>query len=278
MKSDSSSTSSNQAPPEVQGTIKTEYLSQVRDQLKTVSGFAPVEAMITLYVNGKELIQLMATPHKCDELAVGFLYAEGLIDAEDDFLGVSLSPNKRCVDVLLRDDVDEFPRRGIITSGCGRGRTFRDHSDSQPDQPKLAPVSSDLRVSYHDLQQRMKEMLSQSELHRISGGTHSAALARTDQIIAVREDVGRHNAVDKLIGWTVINSVSTKDLLLLSSGRISSEMLYKAYRMQIPLVCSLTSPTSLSLSLAQEWNITLVGYLKGSSMRIYTAPERIITD
>ncbi len=117
-----------------------------------------------------------------------------------------------------------------------------------------------------------------AELYQQARGVHTAVLATHEQILLQVEDVGRHNCLDKLIGAVLQQSVLTKGRILLSSGRISSEMINKARRMGIPIICSRTSPTSLSVALAEAWNITIVAYLRQNKMRIYTHPERILGD
>lgn len=107
---------------------------------------------------------------------------------------------------------------------------------------------------------------------------HRAGLADPGRLLAAADDVGRHNTVDKLWGYCLAEGLTTHDRVLLSTGRISSEMLTKAARMRLPVVASRTSPTSLSVALAQAWNITLVGYVRRTSMNVYAGDERILVD
>ena len=103
-----------------------------------------------------------------------------------------------------------------------------------------------------------------------------AALSDGEKILAHVEDLGRHNCIDKITGISLIENIDCQDKILFSSGRISSEMINKARRMKIPILCSRTSPTSLSIDLARDWNMTIVGYLRQNNMKIYTVPERIL--
>jgi FdhD protein len=109
-------------------------------------------------------------------------------------------------------------------------------------------------------------------------GIHTAALADGERLLVVIEDVGRHNTIDKLWGYCLVHELSPRDKILLSTGRISSEMLSKAAAMGASIVASRTSPTSLSLALAEAWNVTLVGYVRRDSLNVYTARARVVED
>ena len=122
----------------------------------------------------------------------------------------------------------------------------------------------------------MRQMHLGAALYQQARGIHTAVLATPDTILLQVEDIGRHNCLDKLRGAALLANVNTTGQVLLSSGRISSEMINKARRLQTPIVCSRTSPTSLSVALAKEWNITIVAYLRQDRMRIYTHPDRVL--
>ena len=121
----------------------------------------------------------------------------------------------------------------------------------------------------------MRQMHLGAKLYQRSRGIHTAALADAKQLLLQVEDIGRHNCLDKLRGAALIDNVETHGRILLSSGRISSEMLNKARRLETPIICSRTLPTSLSVALAEAWNITIVAYLRQDRMRVYTHPERL---
>jgi len=219
----------------------------------------------------------MCTPSDLTELALGFLYNEGIIRDLDDIRSHHLSRNGTCVDVWLHDMEYERPRRAIITAGCGGGLTFDDFSAA------YEPLTGDLRVEPGQLSALMREVHLGAELYQTARGVHTAALAQAgapgeEHLLLQVEDVGRHNCLDKLQGKALLTGLPTQGLILLSSGRISSEMINKARRLGTPIVCSGTSPTSLSVALAEAWNITLVAYLRQDRMRIYTHPERILID
>jgi FdhD protein len=131
-------------------------------------------------------------------------------------------------------------------------------------------------VSVERLAKLMRDMHLGAKLYHRARGIHTAVLADGQSSLLQVEDIGRHNCLDKLAGRALRRNVSTSNRILLSSGRISSEMINKARRLETPIVCSRTSPTALSLALADAWQITIVAYLRQNRMRVYTHPERVI--
>jgi FdhD protein len=235
---------------------------------KSVDGEVVREGLVRLHVNGREIAALMCTPHQLDWLALGFLRSEGIIEGMADVRLVKACPSQTCVEVWLRAADFEPPSQVIITSGCGGGITFADLS------AQAQPLTSDLRVTPGQLG-RLMRALQETQRTR---GIHTSALAEGETLLAVIEDVGRHNTIDKLWGLCLVEGIPTQDRILLSSGRISSEMLNKAARMGVPVVVSRTSPTSLSVALAGAWNLTLVGYVRRDSLNVYSGQARVIKD
>ncbi len=227
------------------------------------------EALVTLYVNGQELATIMCSPLEHEALALGFLYNEGVIESFEDVSLVQTNAARTVVDVFLRHKQFDPPRRMILTSGCGGGVTLQ-HLTEQ-----YAPLESELAVAPETIFQRMRDLQGSARLYNQVRGVHTAVLANRDHLLVSAEDVGRHNAVDKVVGKALQQQIGTRDGLLLTSGRISSEMLGKARRMGTPIVASRTSPTSISLRLAQAWNICIVGYVRQGSLRVYTHPQRL---
>jgi FdhD protein len=245
------------------------YLSVGKDSEQHITGEVVDEMLACISVNGEELIRFMCSPHQLDQLAIGFLYNEGLIDSVDDVRSVHVSKKRTCVDIWLKDAEFEAPKRPIVTAGCGGGVTFDDLSG------KHEPIHSDLTVGADELTILMREVHLGADLYQRARGIHTAALAGDGKLLLQVEDVGRHNCLDRLAGAALSSKVATRDRVLMSSGRISSEMINKARRLQTPIVCSRTSPTSLSVALAEAWNITLVAYLRKDRMRLYTYPQRV---
>ncbi len=260
-------------PPEEQsqerGTVSAAYQVIHRGQWTAASARVIEEASVSVFVNGRELVTMMATPSQQEALAVGYLFTEGLIRDRSDVVSVSLAPNQTCVDVWLADQEFAPPQRRILTSGCGRGTTFDDASTQLP------PLNSDVRLTPDQLAGMMGELQKNAQLYHRARGIHAAGLANSDRLVVMAEDVGRHNTFDKVAGRCLLDAIDPGDHILLTTGRISSEMVAKARRMGIPLVASLTSPTSLSVQHAERWNMTLVGYLRPERMQVYTHPERL---
>jgi FdhD protein len=121
----------------------------------------------------------------------------------------------------------------------------------------------------------MKQLQSHMELYRAAGGVHASALADAGKLLVVSEDIGRHNTLDKIQGECLLRGLSTRDRLLLSTGRVSSEMILKAARMQVPIVVSRTSPTERAVRLARDLGITVIGYVRGGRFTVYSHPERL---
>ncbi|MDY7080804.1 MAG: formate dehydrogenase accessory sulfurtransferase FdhD, partial [Chloroflexota bacterium] len=206
---------------------------------------------------------------KLEELALGFLFNEGLIEGPEAVAVLELCGGGRCVDVWLEHDI-ESPQLRIITSGCSGGTTFEEVSSAH------RRVESGTRVTPQQVTRLIEALSRTAGLYKRAGGTHTAALAEGERLLCTAEDIGRHNTLDKIAGACLRQCRSTRDRILLTSGRVSSEMVNKAMRMGVPIVISRTSPTSLSIQLAQAWGITLIGYTRRRSFRVYAGAERVI--
>jgi len=248
-----------------------------------------------LYVDRRELVTFMCSPVGLQHLALGFLLSEGMIDCLGDVwqIKVYLDEDRvymyfpaagldgelkmqTCeeaagsIDVRLRRPTPPRSEKRILTSGCGGGVTFDDLSGDRP------PLQSDLRVSPAQVSSLMRQLNESATLYRASRGVHTSALADGERLLVLAEDVGRHNTLDKIRGACLLQDIPTRDRILISSGRISSEMITKARKMEAPIVISRTSPTVMSIQLAKAWNMTLIGYVRGRQMRIYTGVERVV--
>lgn len=267
------------------------------DGAKATSINRPViaETPWVLYLDGRELLTFMCSPTHLHCLALGFLKSEGLIDTLDDVwqLKVFLDENRvymyfpaagldgelhmpTCAEaggsitVQLKRAARALPERRVLTSGCGGGITFDDLSGERP------PLQSDVRVTARQIVGLMRELNYQARLYRQSRGVHTSALSDGERLLVLAEDVGRHNTLDKIRGEVLLQGIDTKDRILLTSGRISSEMITKARKMEVPIVASRTSPTATSVRLAEAWNMTLIGYVRAPQLRVYTGSERVV--
>ena len=229
------------------------------------------EQPVTVFVNGEKFLTLLCSPVKLEALVVGYLWMEKVIGALDEITRLEVSPVDGRAEVTLARPVT-LPTERILTSGCGGGITFRiDH--------RLFPrLASSLRVAPETLSSRMKDLFAAAVHYRETRGIHGAALTDGERLLVVAEDVGRHNAVDKVKGEALLRGIPTEDRILLSTGRVSSEMLLKAARMGVPLVASRTSPTEMAVALAEQLNITVCGYVRGESLNLYAGHALLLRD
>jgi FdhD protein len=247
------------------------YYSWKAGQFREVKGEVVREQPLTVYVNGQKFLTLLCTPQKLDALVVGYLWLEKVIGSVDEIRRLTVSEVDGRAEVELVREV-ELPQERILTSGCGGGITFRI-------DPRIVPrIESSLRVEPARLFERMKELYHQAVGYRASRGIHGAALADPDRLLFMAEDVGRHNAVDKVCGEALLQRVETRDRVLLSTGRVSSEMLLKGARMGAPIVISRTSPTEMAVSLAEQLGVTVVGYLRHDAFNVYAGGEHLAVD
>jgi FdhD protein len=232
------------------------------------------EIPVTLRLNGREIITLLASDDALDYLAAGFLKAEGFVSRPEDIVSIRVDPAGEAVDVEAAG-VDPLAgkllERRTVTSGCGKGTTFTHALDAV--QSRQAPPGP--RVSVAQLRRLVHGLLRGSGLYREAGGVHSAALATTEEIVIFRDDIGRHNAVDKIHGECFMRRIPIQDKILLTTGRVSSEILVKAAKLGVAILVSRSSPTDLALELAERTGITVVGQVRGGSLTVYTGEERV---
>jgi len=244
------------------------YFKVRGDRTEEATGEVVREQPLTLYVNGERFLTLLCSPMKLEALVVGYLWMEKVIEGVADVEQVEVSPVDGRADVRLTRGVT-LPTERILTSGCGGGITFRI-------DPRVIPrIESTLRIEPARLFERMKELYQLAVGYRASRGIHGAALADADRLLFMAEDVGRHNAVDKICGEALLAGVSTRDRVLLSTGRVSSEMLLKGARMGTPVVVSRTSPTEMAISIAEQLGVTVVGYLRHDAFNVYAGGEHL---
>jgi FdhD protein len=231
-------------------------------RLEEVKGEVVREQPLTVYVNGERFLTLLCSPFQLDALVVGYLWMEKVVEDPAEIVALEISEVDGRADVTLARPVT-LPTERILTSGCGGGITFRI-------DPRLFPrLRSTVRVTARELAARLKELFARATHYQASRGIHGAALADHEGLLVMAEDVGRHNAVDKVKGEALLKGIPTVDRILLSTGRVSSEMLLKAARMGVPVVASRTSPTEMAVGLAEQLGITVIGYLRSDGCNLY---------
>jgi FdhD protein len=232
------------------------------------------EAILQLFLNQQEITTLSCTPHDKNHLAVGFLFSEGFLETKEQIKNIDTTESKVIVSTDPSYTVPELlQKKGTLTSGCGKGKSFASWEQINPTEDVLIDLNFTL-ASQH-VTDAVLRFEQRSELFRKTAGVHSAALVQENKIILFNEDIGRHNAVDKVLGEGFLDGVDLKDKYLMISGRISSDVVSKLSNCGLRLVVSRTAPTSLALDLAQKLGITLVGFARGKRMNVYCYPLRI---
>jgi len=236
-----------------------------------------LESMFTLFVNRMEVATILCSPSQVRELAVGFLLGEGVLTRREDLLSVRYEKSRGIVRIRLSESVDLSPfsgeRKGTITSGCGKGQTYTFIRDVE----EMPTLPFGLTVDAAILGAKVREFSHMSTTYKDTGGVHSAMLWDGANLAEFAEDLGRHNAVDKVFGACFLKGIPAAGNMLLSSGRMSSEIVLKAARAGVPLIASRNAPTSFSVQLAELLDLTLVGFVRGDRMNVYSHAERVVT-
>jgi len=220
---------------------------------------------------------LLCSPTDLKYLAIGFLSSEGLVKSKDQIKKITVDAQRGVVRVETKENEEfasELIFKRFITSGCGRGASFY----SVADVHGQAKVESQIGISALEVFALVKEFQHRSKVYRATGGVHSAALCDTTSILVFAEDIGRHNAIDKIFGQCLLGDIPTDDRMIITSGRISSEILLKVAKRNIPVLISKSAPTDLGVRLANDLGITLIGFVRGSRMNAYTNGWRVVTD
>jgi len=231
------------------------------------------EFLLTIFLNGQELVTIMCSPKDLKYLAVGFLVSEGLLQnlesinkiEVDEFAGVVRVETKEAPDPGSR-----FFAKRLITSGCGGGATFYSAADIA-----AAKIESKMKISAEDVLALAREFQHHSELYLSTHGVHSAAICDGKKILVFNEDIGRHNAIDKIFGKCLLEQIPTDNRAVISSGRVSSEIMHKVAKRNIPIVISISSPTSLGVRIADDFGITLIASVSGKKFDVYSNAWRI---
>ncbi|HYE81777.1 MAG TPA: formate dehydrogenase accessory sulfurtransferase FdhD [Clostridia bacterium] len=232
------------------------------------------EYALTIILDGEEFITLLCTPSSLDCLTVGFLLSESIIKSKTDIKKIRIDEERGIVEVNTFESSTIAKRlhgKRTMTTGCGKGSTFYNAMDPL----SCRKVSGAVQLSAQVILGLMRDFNKRSELFLNTGGVHSVALGTGAGILLFHEDVGRHNAMDKVIGEASLKDIELLDKVVLTSGRVSSEMLIKAVKGQIPVIVSRSAPTDLAVELAGKLGITIVGFARGQRMNVYSNPERI---
>jgi FdhD protein len=260
----------------------------------TVDGGVAIEEPLEIRLNGDPVAVLMRTPGMEKELAAGFCLGEGLVadlmdialvqhcgraapaDMSDaDRVGDPLDESRNRVEVRLMPGatlgVEPADAIQLVRSGCGR-------TGPGALAENLSPLGNGARIDVETLSHLLGEMTRRQGAYRAAGGVHAAAVFDTrGRVVVVCEDIGRHNAVDKATGYCLLRGISLRDKVVLSTGRASYDMVAKGVRLGVPIMASISSPTSLAVELAEALNCTLLGYLRGKTLNVYTHAWRVVS-
>ncbi|KUG20411.1 MAG: formate dehydrogenase accessory sulfurtransferase FdhD [Methanomicrobiaceae archaeon] len=223
------------------------------------------EAAFTLNVNGRNVMAAMVSPVDLEDFIVGYLFTEEIIKGPGEIESIKIE--KSVASVLTTNPFRVTGRKRVILSGCGG-------SAAGIDPKKLKPIESDLILPYDAITDCIREVMA-SDLHRLIGGIHSVGLAGPEGMIRRAEDIGRHNAFDRVIGYALRNGIDRSRTFAVSSGRISSETVRKCLVANIPVIASRGASTSLALDIAEWAGLCVIGFVRGEKMNIYTRPWRV---
>ncbi|MBO1512043.1 formate dehydrogenase accessory sulfurtransferase FdhD [Metabacillus bambusae] len=233
------------------------------------------EFPLTIFVNDQEFATIVCTPTHFEEMVVGFLASEGVIRFHKDIDSLNIDEDAGYAHVKLHVDVttsQQYYSKRFIGSCCGKSRQFYFHNDVRTAKTS----TSKLTISPSQCINLMNEMQTSSIVFQETGGVHNAALCTADKLIISRTDIGRHNALDKLYGYSILNQIPTREKIIVFSGRISSEVLVKAAKIGVGIVLSKSAPTDLAIKLAEDLNITAVGFIRDKSFNVYSHKDRIV--
>ena len=245
------------------------------DSREQVKDAVSCEKPLTIILNGRELVTLLATPVNLDYLAVGYLHSEGLLHSRENLKKVTVDDKRGVARVETQNEPEpsaDYLTQRLITSGCGGGPSFYRAADV------IEPIEfkTEVFLSAAEIFDAMKEFQKRSDVFRDTGGVHSAAVRDTRGKLVFNEDIGRHNALDKAIGKLLLAGRKTDGLGAVLSGRVSLEMVSKSARAGIEVISAVSAPTSLGVEAATRCNITLCAFVRSDRATVFTNPERIL--
>ena len=223
------------------------------------------EIPIALFINGRHAMTAMMSPVNLEDFVTGYMFTEQIIKTVDEIESIKIEKNR--ISVITKNLFKVLGPKKTILSGCGGSTSFIDAE-------KLPKIHSDFSISAGAISTALRSVLD-SDIHRTTGGFHMVVLLDSQHVISVAEDIGRHNAVDRIIGHALRNGIDLSQTFVISSGRISSEMVRKCLTANIPIIISRSATTTLSVDIANKTGLTVIGFARGGKMNIYSHPERI---
>jgi len=230
------------------------------------------EFPLKLIVNQREVATLICSPHELKFLAAGFLRMQGFVRSVDDFLMLSVCNDFGIANVGIRGEVPD-KLKPVLTSGCGAGISFATSQPAKSPSPRRAASQRTYRPP--EIFGMMEQLARLAENYKNHGGIHSAAVGDGTSILLYAEDLGRHNTLDRIAGEALLKGIDLFGTMLITSGRVSTELAAKAAMLGISLIASRTSPTDMAVKMCEESGIVLIGYVRGGRFTVYTCPERV---
>nr|WP_246516613.1 formate dehydrogenase accessory sulfurtransferase FdhD [Salicibibacter cibarius] len=236
------------------------------------------EYPVTIKINGEEFVTMVCSPDYIEDMAIGYLASEGIIARFNEIKELRADDKNGYVHVTLVKKIDHLHRqmqnKRYITSCCGMSRQgFVFAADVKTTKVMR---TRQVAIAPGDCFRLMRDMQQAAETFHETGGVHNAALCTLDGIVLMRMDIGRHNALDKIYGYCLKHGISLQDKIIVFSGRLSSEILLKVAKIGCEVVLSKSAPTDRALELAEELEITSIGFIRDGSLNVYTLPERIV--
>jgi FdhD protein len=233
------------------------------------------ELPLTIFLNGKELVTTLCSPVDLEYLVIGILASEGILGSKDEIksLEVDDEAGVACVETKGNKDITrEQLFKPLVASGGGKGAS----SYKMPDIEKKERVISQATISAGEVATLVSDFLYRSSAYQATRGVHSAALCHNKGILVFHDDIGRHNAIDKVFGQCLLDGISMDGRIIITSGRISSEILLKVAKRKIPILISKSAPTNLGVSLANNLGVTIIRFIRGRGIKVYSHGWRVV--
>ena len=243
---------------------------------KSIETSVVVERSLTLFLNSQEIVTMMTIGDYPEYLALGFLLNQNMLLADDEITGIDHDDELEIVVVRTKRETDyeEKLKKKVRTSGCAQGTVFGDLMEKFDD----IELSKDARLKTSWLYGLTRKINTSPSLYLKAGAIHGAVLCREDKPLIYMEDVGRHNAVDKIAGYMFLEGITPEDKIFYTTGRLTSEMIIKTVQMRVPILISRSGFTSWGVDLAREANLTLIGRARGKRFVALAGAERIVYD
>jgi FdhD protein len=235
------------------------------------------ELPLTIFLNSKELVTTLCSPVDLEYLVAGILASEGLLGSRDEIKSLRIDTEAGVAYVETKESKEITSGRlfkPLVASGGGKGAS----SYKMPDIEEKGHVVSQATISASEVSALINDFLYRSSAYQATRGVHSAALCDNQGIMIFHDDIGRHNAIDKVFGQCLLDGIPLDDRIIITSGRISSEILLKVARRKIPILISKSAPTNLGVSLANNLGVTIIRFIRGKGMKVYSHGWRVVVD